>query len=188
MTKKVIKKLEKPTTKKISSSKTKTKPTTVTNPKKTTTKSTDKLASVGPKRRSVPKRNVTLAAKKRTALSVKRTPKLPKIKFRWGIITDVVMNSGFSMDYLLGRYVKILPTSTENRLNCIIQSPGYEGVNLPFSPNEITEVPSKPTKERMQNAYLTSVNKAGINIGFESIDGVEIEEETKTTKKRKNKV
>jgi hypothetical protein len=158
-------------------------------PKETPKKVESLSPSGGPKRKGITKRKATLAAKKRAAIPKKREPKPPKPKFRWGVISNINMNSGFSMDYLLGRYVKILPTSTETRLNCIIQSPGYEGLELPFSPNEITEVPSKPTKERMYNAYLISVNKSGISFGFElnnETENVE-EEKPKTTKTRKKK-
>jgi hypothetical protein len=157
------------------------------------TKPTTVVGSIGspggPKRRGITKRNATLKAKKRASIPVKRVPKPPKPKYRWGVISVIEMKSELSMDYLIGRYVKILPTSTESRLNCLVQSPGYEGLELPFSLTEITEVPSKPTKERMYNAYLESINKAGISFGVESIDSeeeVDLPKE-KTTKKRKTK-
>lgn len=144
----------------------------------------------GPKKRGITKRNATLKAKKKASIPIKRIPKPPKPRYRWGVISTIEMKSELSMDYLLGRYVKILPTSTESRLNCLVQSPGYEGLELPFSPSEITEVPSKPAKERMYNAYLESINKSDISFGVDTIetdeDEIELPKE-KTTKKRKTK-
>lgn len=161
--------------------------------KKTTNETKTKViggkgaSSTGPKKRGVTKRKATLAAKKRALLPKVKTPKVIKPKFRWGVINFVNVGGNFHMDYLIGRYVKILPSSNESRLECLIQSPGYEGVQLPFDIDEITEVPSKPSKERMYNAYLTSIKKADIGLGIGAFIEDEDDEETeqKTTKKRK---
>ena len=155
---------------------------------KETPKSVESLStSGGPKRKGTTKRRATLAAKKKAAMPKVRKPKAIKPKSRWGVINFVNVGGNFHMDYLIGRYVKILPSSAETRLECIVQSPGYEGVQLPFDLAEITEVPSRPSKERMYNAYLTSIKKADISLGIGTFIEDEGEDEInqKTTKKRK---
>jgi hypothetical protein len=81
-----------------------------------------------------------------------RTKKTPTARARWGIVGEV--NSGkWFMDYLTGRYVKILPTSSDTVLQCIVLSPGYEGVKLMFTPDEVIEVPHRPSKDVYMEAY-----------------------------------
>lgn len=66
----------------------------------------------------------------------RKTQLKPKRKKQYGVIVSLP-ESKYSMDYLIGRRVKVLEHSTDSILYCTIQHPGYEGLELAFNPNEI---------------------------------------------------
>lgn len=135
-TKKVAEK--KVTTKKVKEPKkrvTKTKVEDTTKKKRSSTKATTK--------RDTPKKE----RKKRTTkpksevVKKKRVPKAPRSKRRWGKIVSI---SQEYFDFLIGREVRILPKSTDKTIYAIVRWAGYEGLQLPFHPDEIVEI-DKPT-------------------------------------------
>lgn len=71
----------------------------------------------------------------------KRVPKAPRSKRRWGKIVSI---SQEYFDFLIGREVRILPKSTDKTIYAIVRWAGYEGIQLPFHPDEIVEI-DEPT-------------------------------------------
>ena len=82
----------------------------------------------------------------------KRIPRPPKPKKRFGKIIHIATEQ---MDYLIGREVKILPQSTEDILQCIIQSDGYEGLVLAFDKSEIVEIEKLTRKKKTPSMATT---------------------------------
>jgi len=67
----------------------------------------------------------------------KKTKAQVKPKKLYGKILSASSGGVYSMDYLIGRDVKILPHSTDTMLYCIVQHPGYDGLEMAFLPSEI---------------------------------------------------
>jgi hypothetical protein len=90
------------------------------------------------KKPPVPKKENAKAGKVKAPKPVrmKREPKPPKPKKKYARIIKLVEGQ-FSMDYLIGRMVKVLDHSTEKMLYCIVQHPGYEGLEMAFHPSEV---------------------------------------------------
>lgn len=108
-------------------------------------------AEVKMKKPPVPKKGNAKAetVKKVKKIKVKRGPRLPIVKRRYARIMKLVEGQ-FSMDYLIGRTVKVLEHSTDKMLYCIVQHPGYEGLEMAFHPSEV-EFIEKSNKGETQN-------------------------------------
>ena len=110
-------------------------------------------AEVKMKKPPVPKKENAKAGKvKQVKLKrVKREPKPPKLQKRYARIMKLV-DGQFSMDYLIGRTVKVLDRSTEKMLYCIVQHPGYEGLEMTFHPSEVEFIErTKKQKGELEN-------------------------------------
>jgi hypothetical protein len=103
------------------------------------------------KKPPVPKKENAKAGKVKSPKPVrmKREPRPPKPKKTYARIIKVVEGQ-FSMDYLIGRMVKVLDHSTEKMLYCIVQHPGYEGLEMAFHPSEV-EFIEKLKKGELEN-------------------------------------
>jgi hypothetical protein len=113
--------------------------------KNETTEKVVKKRATKPKKDEVPKK--------------KRVPKPPRIKRKWGKIVRI---SPESLDFLIGREVRILPKSNNSVIYAIVRWPGYEGIPYSFSPNEIEEI-EKPT-------YLVASVKEPLEVGITEDD------------------
>jgi hypothetical protein len=107
-----------------------------------------KEVAVKMKKPPVPKKENAKAGKVKAPKPVrmKREPRPPKPKKQYARIVKLVEGQ-FSMDYLIGRIVKVLEHSTEKMLYCIVQHPGYEGLEMAFHPSEV-EFIEKLKKEK----------------------------------------
>jgi hypothetical protein len=146
---KKTKEVEKKPTKSKSVEKTKKDTTETTTSKKSvkneTTKKVVKKRATKPKKDEVPKK--------------KRVPKPPRIKRKWGKIVRI---STESLDFLIGREVRILPKSNNSVIYAIVRWPGYEGIEFSFLPNEIEEI-EKPT-------YLVASVNEPLEVGITEDD------------------
>jgi CTP synthase (UTP-ammonia lyase) len=103
------------------------------------------------KKPPVPKKENAKAGKVKPVKLVrkKREPKPIKLNKRYARIVKL-KEGKFSMDYLIGRMVKVLDRSTEKMLYCIVQHPGYEGLEMAFHPSEV-EFIEKLKKGELEN-------------------------------------
>lgn len=110
-----------------------------------------KEVGVKMKKPPVPKKENAKAGKVKAPKPVrmKREHRPPKPKKTYARIIKVVEGQ-FSMDYLIGRMVKVLDHSTEKMLYCIVQHPGYEGLEMAFHPSEV-EFIEKLKKGELEN-------------------------------------
>ena len=110
-------------------------------------------AEVKMKKPPVPKKGNAKAeaVKKVKPVRIKREPKPPVPKKRYARIMSMVEGQ-FSMDYLIGRTVKVLDRSTDKMLYCIVQHPGYEGLEMAFHPSEVEFIErTKKQKGELEN-------------------------------------
>ncbi len=82
----------------------------------------------------------------------RKNPVQVKPKKRYGKIVSVASGGIYSMDYLIGRDVKILPHSTDTILYCVIQHPGYDGLEMAFEPSEIQII--EKVKKREESSFF----------------------------------
>lgn len=82
----------------------------------------------------------------------RKNPIQAKPKKRYGKIISANSGGIYSMDYLIGRDVKILPHSTDTMLYCVIQHPGYDGLEMAFEPSEIQII--EKVKKREESSFF----------------------------------